>query len=76
MWRGVKIAAPVLDGAFYEQFFAHNITIAPGDELKVKLAIKQTRDVRSGIYTNVGYEVIEVYKHVPRVRQSIWDLSQ
>jgi hypothetical protein len=69
MWRGVKISAPVVDPKFYSDFFAHNITIAPGDELKVQLAIKQSRDVRTGIYMNIGYEVIEVYEHVPRVQQ-------
>jgi hypothetical protein len=37
MWRGVKISAPVLDAQFYEQFFAHDITIAPGDELNFRL---------------------------------------
>ena len=69
MWRGVKISAPILDNTFYSQFFAHAITIAPGDELKVRLAIKQSRDVRTGIYTNVAYEVNEVYRHVQRMRQ-------
>ena len=70
MWRGVKISAPVLDAKFYEQFFAHDITIAPGDELSVRLAIKQSREPRTGIYTNVGYEVLEVYKHVKGMQQA------
>ncbi len=69
MWRGVRISAPVLDQGFYNRFFAHAITIAPGDELKVRLAIKQSREPRTGIYTNIGYEVREVYEHVPRTRQ-------
>lgn len=68
-WRGITIAAPVLDEGFYREFFAHKITIAPGDTLKVTLAIKQSRDPETGIYTNVGYEVMEVHEHVPRVRQ-------
>lgn len=69
MWRGVRISAPVLDQGFYNRFFAHAITIAPGDELKARLAIKQSREPRTGIYTNIGYEVHEVYEHVPRTRQ-------
>jgi len=69
MWRGFKISAPVLDDRFYSQFFAHDITIAPGDELSVRLIIRQVRDRDTGIYANAGYEVIEVLKHRPRVRQ-------
>lgn len=70
MWRGVKISAPVADEEFYSEFFAHRITIAPGDELKVLLAISQTRDEETGIFTNVGYEVRRVLEHVPRLRQA------
>lgn len=69
VWRGVTISAPVLHEGFYREFFAHKITIAPGDTLRVTLAIKQSRDPETGIYTNVGYEILEVHKHVPRVRQ-------
>jgi hypothetical protein len=75
MWRGVRISAPVLDAGFYGQFFAHTITIAPGDELKVRLSIKQSLDPRTGIYTNIAYEVSEVFQHVPRLRQADLPLS-
>lgn len=68
-WRGVKISAPVLDSRFYDEFFAHHIRIAPGDELKVRLIIKQTRNQETGIYANEGYEVVHVYQHIPRVQQ-------
>lgn len=69
VWRGVTISAPVSHEQFYVDFFAHEITIAPGDTLEVTLAIKQSRDPDTGIYTNVGYEVVEVHDHVPRIRQ-------
>jgi hypothetical protein len=69
VWRGIKISAPVTDEHFYVNFFSHDITIAPGDVLRVKLAIRQTRDSTTGIYSNVGYEVTQVYEHVPRIRQ-------
>ena len=69
MWRGIKISAPVVHEQFYVSFFAHNITIAPGDTLQVTLAIKQTRDPDTGIYANIGYEVIEVHDHIPRIKQ-------
>lgn len=69
VWRGVTISAPVLHEGFYREFFAHKITIAPGDTLRVTLAIKQSRDPETGIYTNDGYEILEVHEHVPRVRQ-------
>ena len=68
-WRGITISAPVVHEGFYVEFFAHEITIAPGDTLQVTLAIKQTKDPDTGIYTNVGYEVLEVHAHVPRIRQ-------
>lgn len=69
VWRGITISAPVVHERFYIEFFAHEITIAPGDTLEVTLAIKQTKDPDTGIYTNVGYEVVEVHGHVPRIRQ-------
>ena len=69
-WRGVKISAPVLDDHFYDEFFSHQIRIAPGDELKAKLLIKQTRDSDTGIYANTGYEVVQVYRHIPRMQQA------
>ena len=33
VWNGVRISAPVTDDRFYDDFFAHRITIAPGDVL-------------------------------------------
>lgn len=69
MWRGVKISAPVTDEQFYIDFFAHDITIAPGDILRVTLHVHQRKDPATGIYRNVGYEVIQVHNHTPRVRQ-------
>ena len=69
VWRGITISAPVLHDQFYMDFFAHEITIAPGDTLNVTLAIKQAIDPDTGIYTNAGYEVVEVHGHVPRIKQ-------
>ena len=69
IWHGIRISAPVLDGLFYTDFFAHRITIAPGDTLRVRLAIKQCLDPHIGAYTNVSYEVLEVLEHVPQLRQ-------
>lgn len=69
VWRGVTIAAPVMHEGFYRDFSAHKITIAPGDTLRVTLAIRQSKDPETGIYTNVGYEILEVHEHIPRVRQ-------
>jgi hypothetical protein len=70
VWRGVKIAAPVLDHRFYDDFFAHRVTIAPGDSLDVKLKIYQVRDTDTGIFMNKKYEVVEVRHHLPRLRQT------
>ena len=72
VWRGITISAPVTHEHFYIEFFAHEITIAPGDTLKVTLSIRQTKEPDSGIYTNVGYEVVEVHGHVPRIRQMLF----
>lgn len=68
-WRGVKISAPVTDQGFYSNFFAHRITIAPGDELQVRMKITQHRQPESNIFTNVGYEVVEVLGHTPKMEQ-------
>ena len=69
-WRGVKISAPVTDRSFYNKFFAHEITVAPGDVLKAVIRIVQSQDKDSGIYRNDSYEVIEVIEHIPRLRQT------
>jgi hypothetical protein len=69
MWRGIKISAPVTDEKFYIDFFAHDITIAPGDILQVTLHVHQTKDAATGIYKNTGYEVVQVHSHTPRVKQ-------
>lgn len=70
VWRGIKISAPVLDDKFYSDFFAHKIMIAPGDSIEVKLKIYQSRDEDTGIFTNNRYEVIEVIRHIPRMKQT------
>ncbi len=69
VWRGFKISAPVLDEQFYNDFFAHKITVAPGDQLEVKLKIYQRKDEDTGIYSNDRYEIVEVMKHIPHVNQ-------
>lgn len=69
-WRGMKISAPVLDQHFYDEFFAHKITIAPGDSLEVDLKIHQVRNPDTGIFVNKRYEVARVIRHVPRLRQA------
>jgi len=73
MWQGFKISAPITDSTFYTDFFAHNITIAPGDSLDVKLKIKQVKDEDTGIYKNQSYEIVEIYDHHPRLRQARLD---
>lgn len=69
-WRGVKIAAPILDERFFDKFFAHEVTIAPGDALEVALRIVQEKKPDTGIFVNIRYEVVEVYGHEPRVKQT------
>lgn len=69
VWRGVKISAPVSDDDFYNDFFAHRITIAPGDSLDVDLRVVQKLVPETGIYVNTDYEILKVYKHIPRMSQ-------
>lgn len=71
VWRGVRISAPVTDSRFYDRFFAREVTVAPGDSLKVRLRVRQHRDVDTGIFLNDlnGYEVLEVLEHHPRGQQ-------
>lgn len=69
VWNGVRISAPVLDTGFYDRFFAHAITIAPGDVLRAKLRVHQRRHPDLGIFVNEEYEVLEVLDHIPRPRQ-------
>lgn len=69
VWRGVRISAPIIDQTFYDRFFAHSITIAPGDVLHVRLAMNQRRDPDTGIFSNDAYTIVEVFDHVPRPQQ-------
>lgn len=69
VWRGMTISAPVIDNKFFDDFFAHKIMIAPGDSLEVKLKIYQVKDPDTGIFTNQKFEVVEVLKHIPRMKQ-------
>lgn len=61
-WRGIRISAPVLDESFFDEFFAHSITIAPGDVLSAALKIHRRIDPDSGIMINTKYEVVQVYR--------------
>lgn len=74
IWRGIKISAPVLCEHFYDDFFSHKITVAPGDSLEAVLKIYQSRDEDTGIYTNSKYEVTLVNKHIPRNTQPDLDV--
>jgi hypothetical protein len=76
VWNGLTIAAPVLDGQFYDDFFAHRITIAPGDALEFKLRIKQRLNPEIGVYLNDSYEVVEVRRHIPRAEQDNLELGR
>jgi hypothetical protein len=69
VWNGMTISAPVTDDQFYDDFFAHRITIAPGDALRVRLRVHQRRLPDVGIFVNEGYEVVEVLRHLPRAKQ-------
>lgn len=68
VWYGNKISAPVLDEQFYKSFREHKITIAPGDRFEVKIKVIQKKDEGSGIYINSKYEVLEVIKHIPKMK--------
>lgn len=69
LWRGIRISAPVLDDDFYNRFFNHDIRIAPGDILDVKLKITQRKLPDISVYENIKYEVISVKSHTPRFVQ-------
>ena len=65
VWNGEKIPAPVLDDHFYELFYEHKITIAPGDSLRVELKIYQKKADYINVYMNYRYEVVKVFEHIP-----------
>jgi hypothetical protein len=74
-WGGVRIAAPVLDDRFYDRFVAHEVTVAPGDRLNVRLRIKQKLSPVAGVYVNQSYEVVEVIGHIPKSKQTRLNLG-
>ena len=69
IWNGFKISAPVLDEVFYNDFFAHKVKIAPGDQLEAKVKVYQIKDEDTGIYSNDRYEVVQVINHIPHIEQ-------
>jgi hypothetical protein len=69
VWRGVKISGPVTDQDFYSKFFRHEIKIAPGDALIVKMKIFQKRNEDVGVFTNYKYEIYEVIRHDPKIKE-------
>ncbi|MCG7994266.1 MAG: hypothetical protein JAZ06_02435 [Candidatus Thiodiazotropha taylori] len=69
-WNGLRISAPITDHKFYDDFFSHRVTIAPGDVLRVRLKIRQKLDVDLGIYLNQSYEVVHVIDHIERKKQT------
>lgn len=75
VWNGIRISAPVADQAFYDDFFAHRITIAPGDALEVRLKLRQSLNRDIGVYINEAYEVVEVIQHIPRAQQDNLELE-
>jgi hypothetical protein len=76
VWNGMTISAPVLDNQFYDDFFAHRITIAPGDALEVRLRLRQRLNPEIGFYLNESYEVVEVRRHIPRAEQDNLEIGR
>lgn len=64
---GIPISAPILHQDFFRKFAAHEITIAPGDSLKVIMRIKQRLSPEADVYLNESYEILEVIQHIPKV---------
>jgi hypothetical protein len=64
IWNGIRISAAIRDNAFYDDFIAHRITVAPGDRLHVRMRIRQQRDPEVGVFFNTGYEILEVLDHI------------
>ena len=73
VWHGVRIAAPVTDDRFYDDFIAHRVTIAPGDMLRVRLRVKQRRHKEARMFINESYEVVKVISHLPQPTQGRFD---
>lgn len=69
VWNGHLIAAPVVDDQFYDDFFAHRITLGPGDKLRAIMKVRQRRDPDTGVLINHSYEVVRVLEHIEQPRQ-------
>ena len=69
VWNGTRISAPVTDDKFYNDFFAHRITVAPGDVLRARVRVRQRRLPGVGVFVNDSFEVVEVLEHKPRPKQ-------
>lgn len=64
-WGGRTISGPILDDSFFSQLQAHSITLGYGDTLEVRLKIISQFDPKLGIDVEKGFEVVEVYRHIP-----------
>jgi len=62
-WMNRYISAPILDGAFYEKMYSHEIELGPGDTIEADLRIHQRYDPETGTFTPTKYEVVKVYNY-------------
>jgi hypothetical protein len=69
VWNGIQISAAITDGRFYDALARREYQFGQGDILDVMLRIYQERNDEAGVYINAGYEVIEVFGHIPGPRQ-------
>ena len=53
------------------QLSTAEITIAPGDRLRVALRLIERKDPDTGIFKNQRYEILEVFEHLPHMQQQV-----
>ena len=72
IYRGMRISAKIIDEVFQEQIESGE-RFGKGDILSVDLQINRTFDSAINTFINKSYEVVKVFKHIPREQQmSLW----
>lgn len=68
-WNGTDISAPITDALFFDRLESRDISISQGDALDVDLAVTQSQDEDSGVWSNVEFVVVQVYGLIQMPKQ-------
>ncbi len=73
--KGAKVSAPILDVSFYDRLAERDVILGDGDTLVVMLRTHQIWNDLIGVWVDDHYEVIKVFEHHKRMKQTALDID-